>query len=149
MTTNISLKESGLKITMPRLKILDLFQRTEDRHLSAEDVYRILLAEEMDVGLATIYRVLTQFEQAGILKRHHFETGKAVFELDQGNHHDHIICINCGRVVEFFDPEIEARQNAVAEANGFKLREHAMYLYAECTTPDCPNRAAASKRSAS
>lgn len=136
-----SLKETGLKATLPRLKILDLFQRTAERHLSAEDVYRLLLAEEMDVGLATIYRVLTQFEQAGILRRHHFESGKAVFELDKGDHHDHIMCIDCGRVEEFFDPAIEARQNAVAAEKGFKVREHAMYLYAECIKPDCPNKA--------
>lgn len=135
-----SLKETGLKVTLPRLKILDLFQRTEERHLSAEDVYRLLLAEELDVGLATIYRVLTQFEQAGLLKRHHFETGKAVFELDSGDHHDHIMCLDCGRVEEFFDPEIEARQNTIAAAKGFKVREHAMYLYAECTKPDCANK---------
>ncbi|MDP5240760.1 ferric iron uptake transcriptional regulator [Uliginosibacterium sp. 31-16] len=135
-----SLKETGLKVTLPRLKILDLFQRTSERHLSAEDVYRLLLAEELDVGLATIYRVLTQFEQAGLLKRHHFETGKAVFELDKGDHHDHIMCVDCGRVEEFFDPEIEARQNAIAAEKGFKVREHAMYLYAECIKPDCPNK---------
>lgn len=135
-----SLKETGLKATLPRLKILDLFQRTTERHLSAEDVYRLLLAEELDVGLATIYRVLTQFEQAGLLKRHHFESGKAVFELDKGDHHDHIMCVDCGRVEEFFDPEIEARQNAVAAAQGFKVREHAMYLYAECIKPNCPNK---------
>ncbi|MDO6384740.1 MULTISPECIES: ferric iron uptake transcriptional regulator [Uliginosibacterium] len=135
-----SLKESGLKTTLPRLKILDLFQRTSERHLSAEDVYRLLLAEEMDVGLATIYRVLTQFEQAGLLQRHHFETGKAVFELNKGDHHDHIVCMDCGRIEEFFDPEIEARQNAIAIEKGFKVREHAMYLYAECTKTDCENR---------
>lgn len=135
-----NLRESGLKATLPRLKILDLFQRSTDRHLSAEDVYRLLLAEQMDVGLATIYRVLTQFEQAGLLRRHHFESGKAVFELDKGDHHDHIVCIDCGNVEEFFDPEIEARQNAIAAERGFKVREHAMYLYAECTRPDCPNK---------
>lgn len=135
-----SLKETGLKATLPRLKILDLFQRTTERHLSAEDVYRLLLAEELDVGLATIYRVLTQFEQAGLLKRHHFESGKAVFELDKGDHHDHIMCVDCGRVEEFCDPEIEARQNAIATEKGFRVREHAMYLYAECIKPDCPNK---------
>jgi Fur family transcriptional regulator, ferric uptake regulator len=136
-----NLRSTGLKATLPRLKILDLFQRTSERHLSAEDVYRLLLSEELDVGLATIYRVLTQFEQAGILKRHHFESGKAVFELDKGDHHDHIMCIDCGRVEEFYDPEIEVRQNAIAEERGFKVREHAMYLYAECTKPNCPHKA--------
>jgi len=140
MAPPTSLKESGLKTTLPRLKILDLFQRTSERHLSAEDVYRLLLAEEMDVGLATIYRVLTQFEQAGLLQRHHFETGKAVFELNKGDHHDHIVCMDCGRIEEFLDPEIEARQNAIAKKMGFKLREHAMYLYAECVKENCPNK---------
>lgn len=140
MTPPQSLKDTGLKATLPRLKILDLFQRSSERHLSAEDVYRLLVAEELDVGLATIYRVLTQFEQAGILKRHHFETGKAVFELEKGDHHDHIMCIDCGHVEEFYDAEIEARQNAIATERGFKLRDHAMYLYAECMRPNCPNK---------
>lgn len=140
-----SLKDTGLKATLPRLKILDLFQRSSERHLSAEEVYRMLIAEELDVGLATIYRVLTQFEQAGILRRHHFESGKAVFELDKGDHHDHIMCIDCGHVEEFYDPEIEARQSEVAMKMGFKVRDHAMYLYAECTRPNCPNRAAHKK----
>jgi Fur family ferric uptake transcriptional regulator len=135
-----SLKDSGLKTTLPRLKILDLFQRTSERHLSAEDVYRLLLAEELDVGLATIYRVLTQFEQAGLLQRHHFETGKAVFELNKGDHHDHIVCMDCGRIEEFFDEEIEARQNEIAAQKGFKVREPAMYLYAECTKPACEHK---------
>ncbi|MEN3112172.1 ferric iron uptake transcriptional regulator [Uliginosibacterium paludis] len=140
-----SLKESGLKATLPRMKILDLFQRSTERHLSAEDVYRLLLAEELDVGLATIYRVLTQFEQAGLLQRHHFESGKAVFELDKGDHHDHMVCLDCGKVEEFYDPEIEARQNAIAKEKGFHIREHAMYLYAECVKPECPNKAARKK----
>lgn len=140
MTPPQSLKDTGLKATLPRLKILDLFQRSSERHLSAEDIYRLLVAEELDVGLATIYRVLTQFEQAGILKRHHFETGKAVFELEKGDHHDHIMCIDCGHVEEFYDAEIEARQNAIAAEKGFKLRDHAMYLYAECVRPNCPNK---------
>lgn len=140
-----SLKESGLKATLPRMKILDLFQRSAERHLTAEDVYKLLLAEDMDVGLATIYRVLTQFEQAGLLQRHHFESGKAVFELDKGDHHDHMVCVDCGRVEEFYDPEIEARQNAIAAEKGFKVREHAMYLYAECIKTDCPNKNARKK----
>jgi len=140
-----SLKDTGLKATLPRLKILDLFQRSSERHLSAEDVYRLLVAEELDVGLATIYRVLTQFEQAGILRRHHFESGKAVFELDKGDHHDHIMCIDCGHVEEFYDPEIESRQSEIASKMGFKVRDHAMYLYAECTRPNCPNKAANKK----
>jgi Fur family ferric uptake transcriptional regulator len=126
------LKDIGLKATGPRLKILDLFEMTEDRHMSAEDVYRKLLAENIDIGLATIYRVLTQFEQAGILVRHHFESGKAVYELNQGGHHDHMVCVKCGSVMEFFDPEIEALQDRIAEQHGFRIAEHALYLYGEC-----------------
>jgi Fur family ferric uptake transcriptional regulator len=134
------LKSSGLKITAPRVKILDLFQKSNARHMSAEDVYKLLLAEDMDVGLATVYRVLTQFEQAGLLQRHHFESGKAVFELNEGEHHDHLVCVQCGRVEEFFDAEIERRQNLVAEERGFKVKEHALYLYAECVKMGCPHR---------
>src|SRR5438876_12368315 len=135
-----SLKESGLKATLPRRKILELFEASKVRHLTAEDVYKQLLAEGLDVGLATVYRVLTQFEQAGLLVRHHFETGKAVFELNQGGHHDHLVCMQCGRVEEFFDPEIEKRQNKIAKDRGFQITEHALYLYAECTTVNCPHR---------
>ena len=108
--------------------------------MSAEDVYKVLLAEDMDIGLATVYRVLTQFEQAGLLQRHHFESGKAVFEIDEGHHHDHLVCLQCGRVEEFFDAEIERRQNLVAEERGFRVKEHALYLYAECVKVDCPHR---------
>ena len=135
-----NLKSIGLKATYPRLKILDLFQSSDQRHLTAEDVYRALMNEGMDIGLATVYRVLTQFEQAGLLERHYFESGKAVFELNEGGHHDHLVCMQGGKVEEFFDPEIEKRQNAIAEARGFKLREHALYLYADCTRENCPNR---------
>lgn len=135
-----NLKNIGLKATYPRLKILDLFQTSELRHLTAEDVYRQLMAEGMDIGLATVYRVLTQFEQAGLLERHYFEAGKAVFELNEGGHHDHLVCLQCGMVEEFFDPEIEKRQNSVAKARGFEVKEHALYLYADCKKPDCPNR---------
>lgn len=132
MATPQSLKNMGLKATLPRLKILDLFQRSNERHLTAEDVYRLLLAEDLDVGLATIYRVLTQFEEAGLLKRHHFESGKAVFELNEGHHHDHIVCVSCGRVEEFFDESIEARQHEIAAELGFTLSDHAMHLYGLC-----------------
>src|SRR3954447_24705974 len=121
------LKASGLKATLPRLKILEIFQNSTVRHLTAEDVYKTLLNENMDVGLATVYRVLTQFEQAGLLNRNHFESGKAVFELNQGHHHDHLVCITCGRVEEFLDPEIEQRQNRIAVERGFAIREHALY----------------------
>jgi len=134
------LKASGLKATLPRLKILEIFQNSAVRHLSAEDVYKLLLAENLDVGLATVYRVLTQFEQAGLLSRNHFETGKAVFELNQGSHHDHLVCLDCGRVEEFYDDEIEKRQHQVALARGFSLAEHALALYGHCTKENCPHR---------
>ena len=134
------LKSSGLKATLPRLKILEIFQNSSVRHMSAEDVYKQLLAENLDVGLATVYRVLTQFEQAGLLSRNHFESGKAVFELDQGSHHDHLVCLDCGRVEEFFDEEIEKRQQRIAAERGFKLTEHALSLYGNCTKENCPHR---------
>src|SRR3989442_11946123 len=137
------LKASGLKATLPRLKILEIFQNSEVRHLSAEDVYKILLAENLDVGLATVYRVLTQFEQAGLLQRNHFETGKAVFELNEGSHHDHLVCLQCGRVEEFYDGEIEKRQVRVATERGFAIREHSLQLYADCTKPNCPHKSRA------
>jgi Fur family ferric uptake transcriptional regulator len=140
MSTPHDLKNAGLKATLPRLKIINLFEQSPVRHLTAEDVYRKLLAEGLDVGLATVYRVLTQFEQAGLLVRHHFESGKAVFELNQGGHHDHLVCLQCGRVEEFFDAEIEKRQMRVARDRGFAISEHALYLYADCTKPDCPHR---------
>ena len=142
MSTVQSLKESGLKATLPRRKILELFEASKVRHLSAEDVYKALIAEGIDVGLATVYRVLTQFEQAGLLIRHHFETGKAVFELNDEKHHDHLVCLTCGRVEEFFDAEIEKRQTKIAKERGFTIHEHALYLYAECTKPRCPHRKA-------
>ena len=135
-----NLKSIGLKATFPRLKILDLFQKVETRHLTAEDVYRLLIAEDMDIGLATVYRVLTQFEQAGLLERHYFESGKAVFELNEGNHHDHLVCLQCGKVEEFYDAAIEKRQAKIAEDRGFKVVEHSLHLYADCTKPNCPNR---------
>ena len=134
------LKTIGLKATAPRLRILKLFETGSVRHMSAEDVYRMLMNEGLDIGLATVYRVLTQFEQAGILARHHFESGKAVFELNEGKHHDHLVCLQCGRVEEFFDAEIEKRQNRVAKDRGFTIREHSLYLYAECSKPDCPHK---------
>lgn len=140
MPTPDELKSMGLKATLPRLKILEIFQVRRQRHMSAEDVYRELLAEHQDIGLATVYRVLTQFEQAGILKRSNFESGKSVFELDEGQHHDHLVCLQCGRVEEFFDPEIERRQQAVALDRGFVLQDHALALYANCTKPACPHR---------
>jgi len=140
MSNSQDLKSIGLKATFPRLKILDLFQNTEMRHMTAEDVYRALLNEGMDIGLATVYRVLTQFEQAGLLSRHYFESGKAVFELNEGHHHDHLVCVQCGKVEEFYDPEIEKRQQKIATERGFAVSDHALYLYCDCLKPDCPNR---------
>jgi len=134
------LRSAGLKATLPRLKIINVFEQSDVRHLTAEDVYKQLLVEGLDVGLATVYRVLTQFEQAGLLIRHHFESGKAVFELNEGKHHDHLVCMSCGRVEEFYDPEIEKRQAKIARERGFQITEHALYLYAECTKPRCPHR---------
>ena len=142
MSTSHDLKNAGLKATLPRLRIINLFEQSPVRHLTAEDVYKQLLADGVDVGLATVYRVLTQFEQAGLLIRHHFESGKSVFELNQGGHHDHLVCLQCGRVEEFFDPEIEKRQLKIAKDRGFAISEHALYLYAECVKPKCPHRKA-------
>jgi Fur family transcriptional regulator, ferric uptake regulator len=134
------LKDLGLKATLPRLKVLELLQQSKTRHLTAEDIYKLLLDEGSDVGIATVYRVLTQFEQAGMVKRHHFETGKATFELNEGSHHDHLVCMDCGRVEEFFDAEIEKRQDKVAHDRGFKVMEHALYLYGHCTKTNCAYR---------
>ena len=140
MSTVQSLKDSGLKATLPRRKILELFEASKVRHLSAEDVYKILLKEGTDTGLATVYRVLTQFEQAGLLMRHHFESGKPVFELKQGGHHDHIVCVECGHVEEFYDLDIEKRQIEVAESRGFSIQDHSLHLYATCRREACPHR---------
>ena len=140
MTSTQSLKEIGLKATLPRRKILELFEASKVRHLSAEDVYKALIAEDIDIGLATVYRVLTQFEHAGLLSRQHFETGKAVFELNEGQHHDHLLCLQCGRVEEFYDSEIESRQNEVARQKGFELHGHSLALYADCTKTNCVHR---------
>lgn len=135
-----NLKSAGLKSTLPRLKVLSLFENSKERHLSAEDVYKLLLASGDDVGLATVYRVLTQFEQAGLLMRHHFEGGKSVFELNQGEHHDHIVCMQCGHVEEFYDAAIESRQKKAAADRGFTVHDHSLYIYADCNRPKCPNK---------
>ena len=126
------LKNTGLKATLPRLKILEIFQKGEQRHMTAEDVFRVLLEERSDIGLATVYRVLMQFEQAGLLVRSNFDGGKAIYELDEGQHHDHFVCTACGKVEEFFDPEIEKRQQMVAKAKGWVVRDHTMALYGHC-----------------
>jgi Fur family ferric uptake transcriptional regulator len=132
MTQVDELKSSGLKATLPRIKILEVFQQAERRHMTAEDVFKALLADGSDIGLATVYRVLMQFEQAGLLTRSNFESGKAVYELNQGQHHDHLVCLDCGRVEEC--------QRAVAVARGFELQEHSLALYANCTKHPCPHR---------
>jgi Fur family transcriptional regulator, ferric uptake regulator len=136
------LKQTGLKATLPRLKILEVFQKGDQRHMTAEDVFRVLLNDRTDIGLATVYRVLMQFEQAGLLTRSQFDSGKAVYELNEGQHHDHLVCLDCGRVEEFYDPAIEARQAAVAKDRGFEIAEHALSLYAHCTKKKCPHRGA-------
>jgi Fur family ferric uptake transcriptional regulator len=134
------LKKLGLKATQPRLRIIELLERTDRRHVTAEDVYRMLLDAGDDIGLATIYRVLTQFEAAGLVTRHHFESGQAVFEVNRGRHHDHVVCLQCGRIEEFVDETIEARQREIAARCGFDLAEHALILYGNCRKPRCPNR---------
>jgi Fur family ferric uptake transcriptional regulator len=134
------LKSNGLKATLPRLKILEVFEHSRQRHMTAEDVYRQLIAGGSDIGLATVYRVLMQFEQAGLLTRSHFESGKSVFELNEGKHHDHLVCLTCGRVEEFYDADIERRQRLVAQERGFDLQEHSLALYAECRKADCEHR---------
>ncbi len=134
------LKSIGLKATLPRLKILDLFEHSNKRHMTAEEVYSLLKEEGHDIGLATVYRVLTQFEQAGLLMRHHFDSDKAVFELNEGEHHDHLVCMQCGRVEEFYDEEIEKRQKKIAEARGFTIHDHSLQIYVNCTKRPCPYR---------
>ena len=132
------LREAGLKATLPRVKILEIMEADENRHLSAEEIYKILSDAGNDVGLATVYRVLTQFESAGLVTRHHFEGGTSVFELNQGEHHDHILCVNCGRVEEFVDEVIEQRQKAIAEKAGFSMTDHCLYIYGICA--DCQKK---------
>ena len=136
------LKDAGLKATLPRMKVLDLFQNSKVRHMTAEDVYRLLMDEGLDVGLATIYRVLTQFEQAGLLKRHHFEGGKSIFELNEGDKHDHIVCVNTGKVVEFHDAEIEKRIAKIVKDHGFELVAPVLHTRALAPVTDAPKRPA-------
>lgn len=134
------LKKAGLKATLPRIRILNVLENSDKRHMSAEDVYKALIEAGEEVGLATVYRVLTQFESAGLVTRHHFEGGHSVFELDEGDHHDHIVCNQCGRVVEFVDERIERCQVEVAEKEGFAIRDHSLIIYGDCKTPQCPHR---------
>jgi Fur family transcriptional regulator, ferric uptake regulator len=131
------LRQAGLKVTIPRLKILEILEGDDTRHKSAEDIYKTLLNANEDIGLATVYRVLTQFEAAGLVTRHHFENGMAVFELDRGEHHDHIVCMDCGRVEEFMDEGIEERQKAIAAQRGYEITDHSMIIYGHCRKPDC------------
>lgn len=132
------LNNAGLKTTLPRLKVLNLFETSEEKHWSADDIYKSLLDSGENIGLATVYRVLTQFEQAGLLIRHHFEGGKSVFELNEGEHHDHIVCLQCGHVKEFRDPAIESRQEKITAELGFAIREHSLQIYADCVKKACP-----------
>jgi Fur family ferric uptake transcriptional regulator len=134
---NLQIRKAGLKVTLPRVKILQLLEDSRKRHVSAEDVYRMLLDKGEEIGLATVYRVLTQFESAGLVCRHHFEGGQSVFELNRGGHHDHIVCLKCGKVVEFVDEVIEERQRAIAEKNGFAIHDHALVIYGICGDPKC------------
>jgi len=126
------LKKAGLKATLPRIKILEFLERSDVRHMSAEDLYKAMLESGEEVGLATVYRVLTQFEQAGLVTRHHFEGGHSVFELNEGTHHDHILCIKCGRVDEFVDKTIEERQLRIAAEKGYEMTDHSLYIYGIC-----------------
>ena len=134
------IRQAGLKVTLPRMKILEILEKSPLKHMTAEDVYKELLARDEEIGLATVYRVLTQFEGAGLVARHHFEGGQAVFELDRGEHHDHIVCLDCGRVEEFVDRTIEGCQEKIAAKRGFVIKDHSLILYGECQNPDCPNR---------
>lgn len=129
---NPNLKKAGLKATLPRIKILQILEENPLRHMSAEDVYKVLLGTGEDVGLATVYRVLTQFETAGLVARHHFEGGQSVFEINQGEHHDHILCVGCGKVDEFVDEVIEQRQRAIAKKAGYVMTDHSLYIYGMC-----------------
>ncbi len=133
------LRKAGLKVTLPRMKILEILETGETRHMSAEDVYKKLLDANEEIGLATVYRVLTQFEAAGLVNRHHFEGGHSVFEMNQGYHHDHIVCNQCGKVVEFIDETIERCQEKVAKKAGFSIRDHSLIIYGDCTHKNCPS----------
>ena len=131
------LRSNGLKVTLPRLKVLEIFEKSEKRHLTAEEVFKELLASEAEIGLATVYRILMQFAEAGMLHKSTFDAGKAVFELNRGHHHDHLVCVRCGKVEEFYDEAIEIRQQEIARQHGFRLLDHAMALYGLCSNPEC------------
>ncbi len=135
------LKQAGLKVTLPRMKILNILQQQPSAHLTAEAIFQALGGSGEEIGLATVYRVLTQFEASGLVKRYHFESGQSVFEINQGGHHDHMLCLDCGRIEEFCDEEIGRRQRIIAQRLGFELAEHSLILYGRCSRPDCANRA--------
>ncbi|RLJ20065.1 ferric iron uptake transcriptional regulator [bacterium endosymbiont of Escarpia laminata] len=137
---NQEIRKAGLKVTLPRVKILELLEASVPRHVSAEDVYKMLLEKGEEIGLATVYRVLTQFETAGLVTRHNFEGGHAVFELDRGEHHDHIVCVLCGKVEEFMDATIEERQKEIAAEHGFEMEDHSLIIYGRCNNTSCPGR---------
>lgn len=137
---NQDIRKAGLKVTLPRVKILEILESSDARHMTAEDVYRQLLERGEEIGLATVYRVLTQFVNAGLAVKHHFEGGQAVFELDRGNHHDHIVCQQCGRVDEFFDARIEECQREIAAQKGFEITDHSLIIYGRCVRENCPHR---------
>ncbi|MCG7900373.1 MAG: ferric iron uptake transcriptional regulator [Candidatus Thiodiazotropha lotti] len=134
---NQDIRKAGLKVTLPRVKILELLESSAQRHVSAEDVYKMLLEKGEEIGLATVYRVLTQFESAGLVTRHNFEGGHAVFELERGNHHDHLVCVVCGKVEEFVDSTIENRQKEIAKDHGFEIVDHSLIIYGHCGNPKC------------
>ncbi|MCU7880728.1 MAG: ferric iron uptake transcriptional regulator [Candidatus Thiodiazotropha sp. (ex Lucinoma aequizonata)] len=134
---NKDIRKAGLKVTLPRIKILELLENNTQRHVGVEDVYKMLLDKGEEVGLATVYRVLTQFETAGLVTRHNFEGGHAVFELDQGGHHDHMVCLVCGKVEEFIDTTIEKRQREIAKEHGFEMVDHSLIIYGHCENPKC------------
>ncbi len=140
MMDSAELKKAGLKATLPRLRVLEVLEQNHDAHMSADDVYRALNDSGEDVGLATVYRVLTQFEAAGLVVRHHFEEGRAVFELETGKHHDHIVCLTCGHIHEFVDQTIERRQKKIANDAKFEIDDHSLVIYGKCTRSKCPNR---------
>jgi len=141
MSSSQNLKEAGLKTTLPRLRILSILEEGDKRHFSAEDVYKALLETNEDIAFATVYRVLTQFEDAGLVLRHNFEGGRSVFELDRGQHHDHMVCVKCNTVTEFFDPQIEERQKQVAQKYNFDLQDHSLYLYGICANCQAKSKA--------
>ncbi len=134
------LKNTGLRVTTARVSILEVFEKSNSRHLTADDVFKALIKNSTDIGLATVYRVLTQFEQAGILVRSNFESGKSIYELNEGHHHDHLVCIECGSVEEFIDEKIEDRQDQIAKEKGFLVKDHSLTLYGSCVKNNCPNK---------